>query len=232
MHRYFSSPAEDLVRACADSGDAEAWEEFLRRFQPLIANVALRTARRWSAPSSEMLDDLVQETFLKLCADDCRLLRNFESRHPGAIFGFLKVVTASVVHDRFKATSAAKRGVRSTTETIEEDRTADSSGSVPSVSDKDSIERAILLDEIDRCLVRSVPAGELARSRRVFWLYYRCGVTASAIASLPNTGLSIKGVESMLARLTRIVREALVDLRIDKSELAPDAKGVRTSDSL
>jgi len=43
----------------------------------------------------------------------------------------------------------------------------------------------------------------------VFWLYYRAGFTASAIASLPTVGLTTKGVESLIFRLTRIVRENL-----------------------
>ena len=59
---------------------------------------------------ADVLDELVQETYLKLCADQCRLLRGFQSRHPGSIFGYLKVVTANVVHDYFKSAHSSKRG--------------------------------------------------------------------------------------------------------------------------
>ena len=59
---------EELVLKCVESGDAAAWEEFIRRFQPPIARVVLRVARRWGAFSPQLIDDLVQETYLKLCA--------------------------------------------------------------------------------------------------------------------------------------------------------------------
>jgi RNA polymerase sigma-70 factor (ECF subfamily) len=99
-----------LVAACVTTKDELVWVEFIRRFHPLISTVALRTARQWGEPVPSLLDDLIQETYLKLCSDDCRLLKNFRSRYSSAIFGFLKVVTANVVHDHFKASRAAKRG--------------------------------------------------------------------------------------------------------------------------
>jgi RNA polymerase sigma-70 factor, ECF subfamily len=40
----------------------------------------------------------------------------------------------------------------------------------------------------------------------IFWLYYRDGLTARAIAQLPGIRLSVKGVESTIHRLTRRVR--------------------------
>jgi RNA polymerase sigma-70 factor (ECF subfamily) len=153
---------------------------------------------------------LIQETFLKLCADECRLLRNFRPQHPGAIFGFLKVVTANVVHDHFKAAHAAKRGSGALSAA-----TADFEGSNAGVFsatsrvDGPEIERALLLQEIDRCLLQGVSPNEVQRSRRIFWLYYRCGLSARAIAALPNIGLTTKGVESTILRLNRLVRTEL-----------------------
>jgi len=71
------------------------------------------------------------------------------------------------------------------------------------------VERAVLIEQIDRKLTAVVPPDELQRARTVFWLYYRSGFTASAIASFPALDLTTKGVESMLFRLTRLVRESV-----------------------
>lgn len=137
------------------------------------------------------------------------MLKNFHSQYPAAVFGFLKVVTANVVHDHFKASHAAKRGAGSFLESLddherlEKDATTDSSQSASS-----TIEQAILFEEIDRCLIRGIAAPELPRSRRIFWLYYRCGLSARAIAALPNIELTTKGVESTILRLNRLVRTA------------------------
>jgi hypothetical protein len=43
--------------------------------------------------------------------------------------------------------------------------------------------------------------------RQIFWLHYRQGMTAKEIAGLAYLGLSEKGVESVLFRLVRLVRE-------------------------
>jgi RNA polymerase sigma-70 factor (ECF subfamily) len=185
------------------------WAEFIRRFHPLISTVALRTARQWGEPLPSLVDDLTQETYLKLCADYCRLLKNFHSQYPDAIFGFLKVVTANVVHDHFKASRAAKRGAGSFFATLQDSE--GNEASLPNTSlgsASSSVEQTILLDEIDRCLVDGIAPSELGRSRRIFWLYYRCGMSARAIAALPNIELTTKGVESTILRMNRLVRKA------------------------
>jgi len=213
------------------------WAEFIRRFHPLISTIVLRTARQWGEPIRSQIDDLTQETYLKLCSDDCRLLKNFRSQYPGAIFGFLKVVTANVVHDHFKASRAAKRGAGSFFATLQDSEGTETSlASTSSGSGSSMVEQTILLDEIDRCLVNGVAPSELGRSRRIFWLYYRCGMSARAIAALPNIELTTKGVESTILRMNRLVRKAFTrpaetnGPRDDESQLG--RKGVHRAGSL
>jgi DNA-directed RNA polymerase specialized sigma24 family protein len=111
LARYSKSSSTELVRACLGSKDEEAWAEFIRRFQVVIAAAVLRTARHWGEPLRPQLDDLIQDTYLKLFENNSRLLRSFKPRHEDSIYGFLKVVAANVVHDHFKSALAAKRGV-------------------------------------------------------------------------------------------------------------------------
>src|SRR5690348_59315 len=82
---YEGLTAVELARACADQNDAAAWREFIHRYQRLIAIVVYRVARRWGANAPSAVDDLVQETYIKLCADRGRILREFEASHPDAI---------------------------------------------------------------------------------------------------------------------------------------------------
>jgi len=205
------------------------WAEFIRRFHPLISTVVLRTSRQWGEPITSLIDDLTQETYLKLCADNCRLLKNFHSQYPGAIFGFLKVVTANVVHDHFKASRAAKRGAGTFFATLQDSEGNETSlASTSPRSTSSTVEQNILLDQIDRCLVDGVAPSELGRSRRIFWLYYRCGMSARAIAALPNIELTTKGVESTILRMNRLVRKAFTrpaeanDRRDSESELGAE----------
>src|ERR1700760_5101432 len=101
---------EELVRRCAASRSPEAWEEFVRRFHRLIATLILPTAGRLGHGSKHTVDDLLQETYLKLCADNFRILRTFEQQHPDAFTGYVKVLTANVVRDHFKSIHTQKRG--------------------------------------------------------------------------------------------------------------------------
>jgi RNA polymerase sigma-70 factor (ECF subfamily) len=199
---YAALSAERLILACTQTGDAAAWEEFVRRFHRLIATVALRVARRWGDFSPQAVDDLIQETYLKLCAGNFRILRSFKSQHPEAFYGYLKVVTANLVHDHFKIAHSLKRG--SGTVEVADPQITSEAGATAKGS-----ERGILLQQIDALLGRLAVGRNLERDRRVFWLYYRVGLTANAIASLPAIGLSTKGVESTILRLTRLLRQEL-----------------------
>src|SRR5438105_15838576 len=106
---YTVLSSQDLLKECVTQAEAPAWQEFVRRFQPLIAGVVARTASRWGAVSAALVDDLVQETYLKLCTEEFRRLREFESRHDDAIYGFLKAVAYTVTMDYFKVHNPAKR---------------------------------------------------------------------------------------------------------------------------
>ena len=200
---YSSLSSEDLVKACAGSGDQAAWAEFVRRFRSLIAQVVVRTARHWNSPQPQLLDDLIQETFLRLCADKCAVLQRYTARGPDSIFGFLKVVAASVAHDHFKFERARKRDTAQT-ETISGRDWSDSPSSTSRAAD--DMEGRIALRQIDETLCRLLPRENLVRNRTIFWLHHREGMTASAIASIPSIGLNPKGVETALRRMTLMIQ--------------------------
>ncbi len=196
----------ELVRECAASKDAAAWRELVRRFHPVIAASVLRTARRWCDPPRQLLDDLVQDTYLKLCNNDCRLLRSFQPEHSTSIFGFLQVMAANVVHDHFKAEHAGKRGAGRRTESLSDRAQSNPGATATGPGSSDAIERQIRLQQIDDVLARVVNGPDRERNCMIFLLYYRQGYTAAEIAALPSLQLTTKGVESIIARLTHMIR--------------------------
>lgn len=200
----------ELVQACATSKDELAWVEFNRRFQVVIGAAVLRTARRWCEPSRSQLDDLIQDTYLKLCEQDFRLLRSFKPRQEDSIYGFLKVVAANVVHDHFKAARAAKRGA-SQTEAILEMEPVPSAPVTAAVDSFDLVSHRLQIEKIDRILTQVTDGKDAERKRTIFWLRHRQGLTASEIAAIPSIGLTTEGVESVLMRLTIMIRGHLLD---------------------
>jgi RNA polymerase sigma-70 factor (ECF subfamily) len=219
------SPA-DLFRVCSQVGDAACWQEFVRRFNPVIARSILRVAVRHGISDNSVIDDLIQETYLKICANDRKLLRAFSPQHEDSAFGFLKVVSARVAQDYFKSRLGEKRAFESEAEPLEDAGVSNrEKGGNSALS---PAERAVLIDEIDRTLIRVIPASDVERTRRVFWLYYRAGFTANSIASIPVLGLTTKGVESLLFRVTRLVRESLSE---KTKEEASRSKGFQQAES-
>lgn len=203
MPRYAELSPVQLVRECAGSKKTEAWAEFIRRFQPVIAAAVLRTARHFGDPPRQLLDDLIQETYLKLCENDSRLLRAFQPRGEDSIYGYLKVVAANIVHDHFKSALAEKRGAGQT-ETMGDAIQIDLKAT--SVDGVDWLHRKLQLEQIDTILRELTSGKDQERKRTIFWLRHRQGLTASEIASLPSIGLSTEGVESVLLRLSLMIR--------------------------
>jgi RNA polymerase sigma-70 factor (ECF subfamily) len=210
---YATLAVAKLIEACT-GGDSAAWQEFIRRFHSIIAITASRAARRWSEASPSTIDDLVQETYLKLCADRGRVLQQFRFEHEDAIFGFLKIITINVVNDYFKGLYAHKRGGNAVSGPLDGSETHSGTDRPAGLTDP---ERALMVDRVDACLRDMAPAETRDRDRKIFWLYYRQGMTAKEIASLPYLGLTLKGVESTLHRLIRLVRTHLTGVRAVKT---------------
>lgn len=227
---YSAMSTEQVALACLHGGDESAWCEFIRRFNPLIAGVALRVARQWGQNSPEIIDDLIQETYLKLCAERFHILERFRSDHQDAIYGFVKVFTANLVQDHFKASNAQKRGGSVETSSLDADALADRmTRSKPEIA---NFERALLIEQVTACLKGVTSGPNAERDFRIFWLYYRAGLAASAIASLPAIRMSTKGVESTILRLTRAVRQQLAPSTNQSKSVSKAVEGISPIESL
>ncbi len=196
----------ELVGECLKGMAAEAWEEFVRRFQPLISGVTARVARDFGNVTPGLIDDLTQDVYLKLCADGFRLLRECQMPHENSIFSYLKFVAASVAHDHFKGLHAHKRRTDLYAEELQE---ADVQATARSEKWSSPAEERLLLGKIEEVVEEITKGANAERDRMVFWLYYRQGLTANAIAAIPALNLTQKGIESLLARVTAALRKQL-----------------------
>jgi RNA polymerase sigma-70 factor (ECF subfamily) len=70
-------------------------------------------------------------------------------------------------------------------------------------------EQELLYKEIDSLLCSAVHGETAERDRTIFWLYYRTGLTTAAIAGLPSFNMNPKSVQSVIYRLTQILRNEL-----------------------
>jgi len=179
------------------------WEQFVSRIHGLIAGAVFRALRQGSAaPPRALVDDLVQDTYVKLCADNLAALRRFRGGRPEALVAYLRAVACSVTRDHLRAEAAAKRGANRVDALDDFASTlADPQASAA------PLDQQLMFAQLDRWLVAEGDATTGRRDRWIFWLYYRHGLTARAIAAIPAVGLTAKGVESTIHRLTRAARD-------------------------
>lgn len=197
---YNSLSCDELVRACAESGNDEAWKEFVCRFGPVINRAIWRVARRYGDSDSATIQELVSDTYVKFLDDNCRVLRNFKARYPNAFYGMAGTVAANVARDHYRP---ARPPISDCDLSDLEDFLTD-----PHASGSGQIERRILFQEIDRILC----AHCTSRDREIFWLYYsQIGLTAAEISRISRFNLDESGVESVLHRLKSLVRRKLAE---------------------
>jgi len=188
----------DLLHLCLSSDGEEQWREFVRRTQPLIASVIINTVRRWKTPAPSLVDDLIQDTFVKLFANEKKALRVAKNEHENTIFGYLKVIASNVVRDHFRQPANKADEIEINDAVFP-----------PGPRDRERLEFLQKKEQIKRILETLSVSETYDRDVGIFWFFYEQGYTAKEISLLPAVGLTVKGVEAVLFRVARFVREKL-----------------------
>jgi RNA polymerase sigma-70 factor, ECF subfamily len=184
-----------LYQQCAGpQGLKAACEQFFKLFRPTLERVALRVAQQFGA--GHETEDVIQEISLKLVEKDSSILAGLP-QEPSSASAYLSVVAANAARDFFRSRQAEKRGIK---RTISFDDTLESL----SPRTQNDADRHLIMTQIEGFLPRD------RKSRSVFWLYYRQGFSAREIAAIPAFELTVKGVESLIRRITLSVRRQVV----------------------
>lgn len=202
LNRFLSAmERKDLaqvLKECLKNARRGQWDAFVEMAQPIVASAVIRTLSRFSKPDRDLVDDLVQDTFVKLCADDFRVLRSFRAEDTLSLCAYLRMVASSTTLDHLRSQGAKKKGggqLQTAVEDLE-------SVLVAPGNPLKTIEQKLLIERVEGCLER-----QSDRDRRIFWLYHRHGYTPQNIAALPGIAVEPRGVETVLYRLTRAVRD-------------------------
>ncbi|MBL8229573.1 MAG: sigma-70 family RNA polymerase sigma factor [Bryobacterales bacterium] len=183
---------EQWLQCAANPGCADSMSRLMERLRPMFRQMARRAGARWGVRDAGDIEDLLQDICLKISQQ----FQSISSRIPkeeAAAELYCRAVAANAAHDSLRSRFAAKR--RAPFTVTVQDQIA---GSTP-----ESADREILLSQIESLLEGS------KRDRAVFWLYYRQGFTAKEIAAIPALGLTNKGVESLIHRMTATLRQRM-----------------------
>ncbi len=194
---YTQMESRQVFIGLLTSNEAAA-AEFSRRFGRLIARTVFRVATTFGHISPELIDDLVQETYCKILTLPPGTVGEFRMNRESAVLGFIKTVAANVAHDYFRKIHAQKRAIGIPQPLIQKSPTTPATSADSAYQDR-------MFAEIDQILKRIASD----RDRDIFLLYYRQGLTAREISQTSTVNLTIKGVESILFRLTKLLRSKL-----------------------
>ncbi len=185
---------QESFRRCA-AGSPPDCDTFFHLVYPLLRRVVGRIALQYS--STVDVEDIVQEVTLRVSANSAAFARLLPDQ-PAAVPAYFAVVASNSARDWFRARGAEKRGGHVTNSLDDPVRQLASR-----IGLDDHLDRGILIRQIEEAL----DAGP--RETTVFRLYYRQGYSAREIAEIPAVGLNIKGVESLIRRLTLQIQEKL-----------------------
>jgi RNA polymerase sigma-70 factor (ECF subfamily) len=188
----------DLLHLCLSSDGQEHWREFVHRTQPLMASVIINTVRRWKQPAPSLVDDLIQETYVKLFGNDKKALRAIKNEYENTIFGYLKVIASNVARDHFRKPENKADEIELSDAVLP-----------PGPDDREHLEFLHKKEQVQEILETLSSSETCQRDVAIFWFFYEQGYTAKEISLMPNLGLMVKGVEAVLFRLTRYVRGRL-----------------------
>jgi hypothetical protein len=174
-----------------------AWKEFVRRYQPLIADTISNAVRQKGEDSPNLIEDLIHKVLLeyrkqfykipKFCLENDRLL--------SALIRDRATYIAEE-HFRIKASLARLNKVVQTRNSSNPD-------------DKEALIEEILRLFFQTCSKDS----NFERNFKIFWLYFETGLTVQEISHWRGIELTVKGVQRVLFRITRQIRAVMKDIQ-------------------
>jgi len=107
---YEGLPNNDLIKRCAEQpADRRAWNEFYRRFDDHIRAMVIRYGGLKRLYRQDLVDDLMQDAYVRLVKHDCKALKNFRGENENAIYTFLAFTARTAVDEYAKKRNAKKR---------------------------------------------------------------------------------------------------------------------------
>lgn len=177
-----------------------AWAELIGTHRSLVLGVLMRILGHIDRDS---IPDLEQEVFEKLLANDCQVLRTVEG--DAHLRGLLAMTAANLARDHLRRLGV-RRGTGLDAEGADEIRQALAPDPVAELEEEVARKRRV--EKVFEVLAALVSGPNASRDTLIFRAHYLDELSAPEIASM-GIGLTTKGVETVLFRLTKRLRASL-----------------------
>jgi RNA polymerase sigma factor (sigma-70 family) len=178
-----------LIAGCM-KGDKSSWDEFVRQYSNLVYHTIRKTLTlHHTDPRDEVVEDLYQDVFISLLADDGRKLKRFRGDHGCTLASWLRMIVARRTIDHLRK---CKKPVYPSDESLP--------GTTADEADEERKEGAFqrLAGAIDQLQ---------PRERILIELFFRQNLSAQDVATI--LGLSVGAVYTQKSRIVAKLREML-----------------------
>lgn len=189
-----------LVESCLECNE-EAIAELVRRYKRMIARtVARELVAAGLKPSISLVEDLSQDTWTRLMANDMKPLRELQWPHDGALRGLIQITASTATKDHIRKLLSGKRDVR------QEESLTDREIFIPEPRDAvKNLEHGILLEQLANCLEKVIGSeANWLRDVTIFRLFFGYRIAASDLARIYQ--MNLRKVENTVARLARLAK--------------------------
>jgi RNA polymerase sigma factor (sigma-70 family) len=211
----------ELLKKCLQRPpDEDAWREFVHRYHNAIRGSVAKTFhlranqeidRRAQFPD-DLIEDLVQNVYIRLVEEGNRALNRFAGEHENSIFQYLSIIAINVVRDHFREGKALKRPKLS----FSLDELMENQGDAGILKDAVSIDgsayggsTSVSIEDIEAAVKSSVSRKHRDRDLLIFKLRYCEGLTLDEIKTAMSLDISPIGIGSILNRIIGKLREKL-----------------------
>ena len=200
-----------LVKLIAQSPRNEsAWGEFYKRYHKYICCMISRELNRLHHyKGHNLVEDLVQEVYTKLLANDCQALKAFEGKYENAIFTYLEIIAVRIVLKDYARCKTQKRSnickavsLDARVRNIHDGWLSELKELVQFEEWKSDFDYAELQEEIEYHLKKILgQRRNQERDQLIFRYYLYAGWSAEEIALIHGVQLSPKRVLNIISEL-------------------------------
>ena len=184
------TPEEQSLIANCVSGEKAAWDEFVRQYSNLVYHTVRKTLHlHHSDPCDDIVEDLYQEVFLSLLANDCRQLKLFRGDGGCTLASWLRMIAARRTIDQLRKSKQEPESL---------DATANNLVDGPA----DSVFEHQLAEHLAKA-VTDLPA----RDKLLIALFFRHDLLAQDVASLLH--MTVGAVYTQKSRILAMLRRTL-----------------------
>lgn len=199
----------ELIALCR-SNNLDAWDEFINRFHRYITICVFRESRAYKLDTSE----LTQEVFLKLLANDRKILKDFRGTTEDSVFAYLATIVYSTVKDQVRREVAQKRSaiVVPLDKPIDFQQEISLKDILPAGTETSPdimFQERIIPKKLKELLKSALSGANAARDTIIFHLHIINGLSPREIGELPNVALNTNNVQTIITRTKERLKEVL-----------------------